>query len=443
MNSNFLSKVYGVNGYRLTNMCHKDNKTILKIERKHVKICCATCGNIGLSLVGSRMRDILGVPSGLRKTVLRVRIRRYRCRRCGHVWQDSVPFASGNRHYSHRFAQYVVELLKSCTVKSVASLLRISWDTVKRIHKEYLRRRYSPPPLKGVRNIGIDEFSVRRGSDFRTIVVDLDTGRIVHVGKGRGGDALLPFWRRVKRLGVRIRHVATDLSAAFIASVLENAPGAKLVFDHFHVVKLMNEALDDIRRTLYRHERSVMRRRVLLGTRYLLLRNAEDVLDTKYRTRLDNALAMNEPLSKAYYMKEALRGIWMQPTKDGPRTRPRRNSTHGSNRPGKARCRGSKGWPPRSWREGPAYSHGTTADSQRQRSRVSTTKSRFSREMHTVSGTTNISSLGCSHCTTAPSNRFADEPNKRPFIMAAATADAMNRVFTRFVVHRLQQVDFQ
>ena len=207
MNSNFLSKVYGVNGYRLTNMCHKDNKTILKIERKHVKICCAACGNIGLSLVGSRMRDILGVPSGLRKTVLRVRIRRYRCRRCGHVWQDSVPFASGNRHYSHRFAQYVVELLKSCTVKSAASLLQVSWDTVKRIHKEYLRRRYSPPPLKGVRNIGIDEFSVRRGSDFRTIVVDLDTGRIVHVGKGRGGDALLPFWRRVKRLGVRIRHV--------------------------------------------------------------------------------------------------------------------------------------------------------------------------------------------------------------------------------------------
>lgn len=167
-----------------------------------------------------------------------------------------------------------------------------------------------------MRDIGIDEFSVRRGVEFRTIVVDLDTGRIVHVGKGRGGDALLPFWRRVKRHGVKIRHVATDLSSAFIASVLKNAPEAKLVFDHFHVVKLMNEALDDIRRTLYRHERSVMRRRVLLGTRYLLLRNAEDILDSKYRSRLDNALAMNEPLSKAYYLKEAMRRIWMQPAKE-------------------------------------------------------------------------------------------------------------------------------
>ena len=316
MNSNFLRQVYGVSGYRVTGTCHKDNETILKIERKHVKICCLKCGNIGVSLDGSRFRDILGVPSGLRKTVLRVRIRRYRCRRCDYVWHESVPFAKGNRRYCRRFAQYVVELLKACTIKAVASLLRVSWDTVKRIHKEYLRSRYSPPPLNGVRNIGIDEFSVRRGVEFRTIVVDLDTGRIVHVGKGRGGDALLPFWRRVRRLGVRIRHVATDLSPAFIASVLENAPGARLVFDHFHVVKLMNEALDDIRRTLYRHERSVMRRRVLLGTRYLLLRNAEDVLDKKYRTRLDNALAMNEPLSKAYYMKEALRGIWMQTTKD-------------------------------------------------------------------------------------------------------------------------------
>lgn len=215
MNSNFLCQVYGVSGYRLCGQCHKDSETILKIERKHKRICCLKCGNMGVSFDGSSTRDILGVPSGLRKTVLRVRMRRYKCRRCGHVFQDRVPFAKGNRHYSRRFAQYVVELLK-----------------------------------------------------------------------------------------------------AFIASVLENAPGAKLVFDHFHVVKLMNEALDDIRRTLYRHERSVMRRRVLLGTRYLLLRNAEDILDTKYRTRLDNALALNEPLSKAYYMKEALRGIWMQPTKD-------------------------------------------------------------------------------------------------------------------------------
>ena len=184
MNSNFLCKVYGVRGYRVTGKCHKDNKTILKIERKHVKICCRHCGNIGISLDGSRIRDILCVPFGLRKTLLRVRIRRYRCPKCGHVCQESVPFVTGNRHYSHRFAQYAAVLLKTCTIKSVATLLSVSWDTVKRIHKEYLRRRYTPVSLKGVRNIGIDEFSIMRGVEFRTIVVDIDTGRIIHVGMG-------------------------------------------------------------------------------------------------------------------------------------------------------------------------------------------------------------------------------------------------------------------
>ena len=105
MNSNFLRQVYGVSGYRVTGTCHKDNKTILKIERKHMKICCLKCGNMGVSLDGSRFRDILGVPSGLRKTVLRVRMRRYRCRRCDYVWHESVPFAKGNRRYCRRFAQ--------------------------------------------------------------------------------------------------------------------------------------------------------------------------------------------------------------------------------------------------------------------------------------------------------------------------------------------------
>lgn len=319
MNSNFLFNVYGVNGYRVTGISHKVNETIIKIERKHIKICCPGCGKIGISSSGSRIREILGVPSGRRKSVLCVRVRRFKCRRCGHVFQESVPFVKGNRHYSRRFADYAVELLKVCTIKSVASLLSVGWDTVKRIHKEYLRRRYSPPSLKGVRNIGIDEFSVRRGVEYRTIVVDLDTGRIIHVGKGRGGDALVPFWKRVRRHGITIRNVATDMSPAFVASVLSNAPEATLVFDRFHVVKLMNDTLDDIRRTLYRHERSVMRRRVLMGTRYLLLKNAEDIFDGKYRTRLDNALAMNEPLSKAYYLKESLRRIWMKPDKDEAR----------------------------------------------------------------------------------------------------------------------------
>lgn len=201
------------------------------------------------------------------------------------------------------------------TIKDVSNLLSISWGTVKDIHKRWLKRHYSPASLAGVRNIGIDEFSVRRGQVFKTIVVDLDTGRILHVGNGRGADALRVFWNRVRRKGVKIRNVATDMSSAFISSVMRNAPNASHVFDRFHVVKLMNDALDSLRRSLYRMERSVNRRKVLMGTRYLLLMNGKDILDGKHKTRLDNALAMNEPLSKAYYLKESMANIWRQPCK--------------------------------------------------------------------------------------------------------------------------------
>ena len=191
----------------------------------------------------------------------------------------------------------------------------MSWDTVKEIHSSYLERHYSPPSLDKVDNIGIDEFAVKKGHVYKTIVVDLDSGRVIYVGDGKGTKALKKFWQKVKRKNIKIKHVATDLSVAFIASVIGNCPDAVHVFDHFHVVKLMNERLDDIRRKVYSMEKDINKRKVLKGTRYLLLGNGADIFDKQHKTRLENALAMNEPLSKAYYLKEQLHQIWSQPMK--------------------------------------------------------------------------------------------------------------------------------
>ena len=276
---------------------------------------CPKCGKRHFVKNGYRFRDFVGLPIGGKRVIIRMKVQRYKCMDCDFDQQERIPFATGSRSYTHRFAKYVVDLLRGMTLQDVSNHLGVSWDTVKEIHSTYLERHYSPPSLEGVENIGIDEFAVRKGHVYKTIVVDLDSGRILYVGDGKGTDALAGFWKKVKRKGVRIRHVATDLSAAFIASVMENCPEAALVFDHFHVVKLMNEKLDDIRRKAYSMEKDVNRRKVLKGTRYLLLGNGADIFDKQYKTRLDNALAMNEPLSKAYYLKEQLREIWMQPMK--------------------------------------------------------------------------------------------------------------------------------
>lgn len=317
MNSSFLYHAWGFYNHVCTSVNYKGNTIILNVENKSREKVCPVCGNLHLVKNGHRTRKLLGLPIGGKKVVIYNKLQRYKCKSkgCGYDGFEKCTIASGNHGYTIRFAKYVVTLLKAMTIKDVADLLGISWNTVKEIHTQYLGRRYSSPSLKGVHNIGIDEFAVRKGHIYKTIVVDLDKGNIIYVGDGKGADALDGFWKRVKRNGLKINHVATDLSTAFTSSVLENCPEAKHVFDHFHVVKLMNEKLDDLRRVQYNQEKDVNKRKVIKGTRYLLLRNGKDIFDEEYKTRLDNALAMNKPLSQAYYLKEQLREIWMQSNK--------------------------------------------------------------------------------------------------------------------------------
>ena len=315
MNSSFLYHVWGLYTHECTREEYKGNTIILHIQTKEREKVCPRCGKRHLVKNGYRFRDFVGLPIGGKKVIIRMKVQRYKCRHCDYDQQERIPFATGSRSYTHRFAKYVVDLLRGMTLQDVSNHLGVSWDTVKEIHSTYLERHYSPPSLEGVENIGIDEFAVRKGHVYKTIVVDLDSGRVLYVGDGKGADALTKFWSKVKRKGIKIKHVATDLSAAFIASVMENCPEAVHVFDHFHVVKLMNEKLDDIRRKVYNMEKDVNKRKVLKGTRFLLLGNGADIFDKQHKTRLDNALAMNEPLSKAYYLKEQLCQIWMQPVK--------------------------------------------------------------------------------------------------------------------------------
>jgi transposase len=138
----------------------------------------------------------------------------------------------------------------------------------------------------------------------------------VFVGDGKGVEALAPFWRRLRRSRAKVVAVATDMSKAYIRAVRDNLKKAVHVFDHFHVIKLFNEKLSAFRQELYRQLSDETDRKVLKGTRWLLLKNPEN-LDTKKNEeeRLEAALRLNKPLATAYYLKEDLRQIWRQPNK--------------------------------------------------------------------------------------------------------------------------------
>jgi transposase len=194
----------------------------------------------------------------------------------------------------------------------VARHLGVSWDLVKEIQKRDLTRRFSRPKLSDLRLIAVDEIAVQKGPRYLTVVLDLETGAVVFVGDGKDGAALEPFWRRLRRSHARIEAVAIDMSAAYANAVKTNLPAATLVFDHFHIVKLMNEKLSDLRREVQR-EAEAQEKKVLKGTRWLLLMNSENLDEEKGQPeRLRAALEMNAPLAAAYYLKEDLRQLWNQ-----------------------------------------------------------------------------------------------------------------------------------
>jgi transposase len=199
------------------------------------------------------------------------------------------------------------------TVADLAALTGLSWDTVKHIVKAHLEKQHGHPRLKDLRRLSIDELYLGRQQKFSTLVIDLDSGRIVWVAKGRGADALRRFWRALRLARARIEAVTMDLSAAYWAAVAEHLPQAAVVFDRFHLVKLVNEKLDDLRRAMVREATGLMKQTVK-GVRYLLLMRRENVARERL-PQLEEALRHNQPLSIAYLLKEALGLLWEQPSR--------------------------------------------------------------------------------------------------------------------------------
>jgi transposase len=286
-------------------------KMILEVESTRPPRC-PECSGLDVVCRGRCTRDFKAPPIGCKKVVVRLAIQRVECRACGLVRQVKVGFADVRRSFTKRLEKYVLCLLQSATIQDVAAAVGLGWDAVKDIQKRSLLQRFRLPRLKGVRRIAIDEISIGKGHRYLTVVLDLDTGRVLFVGEGKGADALKPFWRRVSRCKqCKIRSVAIDMSPAYIAAVGANLPKARIVFDRFHIVQLCNEMLTKLRRALYREATEQLHKDVLKGTRWLLLKNPDNLDAARNEAgRLKEALALNAPLATAYYMKEELRRFW-------------------------------------------------------------------------------------------------------------------------------------
>src|SRR4051794_15263681 len=315
MSTSLLYHAFGIQGYRYVRTAYVEGQTIFTLGQEPDTYRCSACGSADVVSRGHVERRFRSLPIGLRPTFLVPPIPRVECRACGAVRQVDVAFADPRRSFTRAFQRYVLELSRRMTIRDVAAHLNVGWDLVKDIQKRDLARRYARPRLKHLRHIAIDEIAVARGHRYLTVVMDLDSGAVVFVGDGKGADALKPFWKRLRPSGAKVTAVAMDMSAAYRQAVSAHLKGATIVFDHFHVIKLFNDKLSGLRRSLY-HQAKDEKKKVLKGARWLLLKNPENLdADKDEKQRLEEALALNKPLATAYYMKEDLRRFWEQPGK--------------------------------------------------------------------------------------------------------------------------------
>jgi transposase len=315
MSTSLLYHGFGVRGYEYVRTGYREGHIHFTIRQPRKALRCPACGSRDVRPHGTVERRFRTVPIGSKPVSIVFPIPRVCCQDCGVTRQVAVAFADPRRSYTKAFERYVLELSRRMTILDVARHLGVSWDVVKDLQKRDLEHRFARPKLGGLKRIAIDEIAVGKGRRYLTVVLDLETGAVVFVGDGRGGDALKPFWKRLRRGQARVEAVAMDMSPAYRQAVSEHLEGAVIVFDHFHVIKLFNDKLSDLRRSLY-HQAEDEQKKVLKGSRWLLLKAPENLdPERDEEARLGEALRLNKPLAAAYDLKEDLRQFWDQPGK--------------------------------------------------------------------------------------------------------------------------------
>ncbi len=314
MSTSLLYYSFGIRDHAHVRTEYREGATLFHVAPKEDALRCPACRSRAVIRKGVIPRALRALPIGHRPTWIQVPVQRVGCKDCGVIRQIALQFADPGRSYTRPFARLVLDLCQVMAIQEVARFLGVAWDVVKGILKAHLARRYKRPRLKHVRRIAIDEISSSKGHRYLTVVIDLDRGRVLFVGEGKGADALKPFWRRLKAAKAQIEAVAIDMSPAYQRAVAENLPKAAVVFDRFHVVKLFNDKLTNLRRQLYHQLPDEEQRQALKGSRWLLLKNPGNLDSNRdEQERLRKALTLNEPLATAYYLKEDLRRFWNQP----------------------------------------------------------------------------------------------------------------------------------
>jgi transposase len=245
-----------------------------------------------------------------KRVYLEIEVRRIFCKRCGGVKRELLDFLSENPRYTKRFAFYVGRRCRSATIQDVAKEQHLDWHTVKELDKQYMRAQEARMGKPAPKVIGIDEISIRKGHTYRIVVSDLIRGRPIWFGgQDRSEESMTQFYNWLgPRKSQGIRLAVMDMWKPFRKATKAQAPQAAIMFDKFHVMRHLGEALDQVRKREYARLCD-KERRYIKGQKYTLLSRREN-LTLEGREALKTLLAANKRINTAYLLKETFGQLW-------------------------------------------------------------------------------------------------------------------------------------
>jgi len=239
------------------------------------------------------------------KTYLHCRVPRVECKKCG-IRQVDVPWAREQSGFTLWMDALMVLLARKMTISAIAEHIDEHDTRIWRVIGHYVEEALSQQDLSSVTSIGIDETACTRGHKYVSLVVNLDDSKVIHISKGKDASVVSSFKKDFsvhKGKPENVQQFCCDMSPAFIKGIEKNFPAASITFDKFHVMKIMNEAVDAVRR----EEQSV--NQVLRKTRFIWLKNPDNLTERQQK-ELGSLKDMNLKTVRAYNIKMSLAGFW-------------------------------------------------------------------------------------------------------------------------------------
>lgn len=277
---------------------------------KGAKFTCPVCGAENAQPYDTSERKWRHLNFFQHRTDLTARIPRVKCMDpdCGLIKTITAPWATKGSRFTLLFEAYIMVLAAEMPVKAIADMVGEYDQRIWKIIDRNVEEALAKEDYSDITKIGLDETSSKRGHNYVTVVVDLDKRKAIFATEGKDATTVDRFANHlVEHKGdpENIVAVSSDMSAAFISGVNKNFPTADLVFDRFHIMKLMGDAVDEVRRTEAKDTE------VLKKTRYLWLSNPENLKETDVE-RLSSLKQLNLKTAKAYQIRLALADFFEQ-----------------------------------------------------------------------------------------------------------------------------------